>query len=230
VSTLRLLSYNVRSLRDDQSALARVIRSVEPDVVCVQEAPRLFRWRSACAALARRSGLVVVTGGGIAAGNLILSRIAVEEIATRNVLFSKDARLHQRGSAMARLRLRGVEFVVAGTHLDLVDGPRLRHVDELHAAVTAFAGGIPAVIAGDMNDGPGSPTWTALSATRTDAFAAAGHGDGFTFSAANALRRIDGVFADAQLSVTAATVLSSADVSVASDHRPLLIELELPAP
>ncbi len=66
--TLRLLTYNVRSMRDDRAAVARVIRSAEPDVVCVQEAPRFLRWRSTCAALARTSGLVVVGGGRPAGG------------------------------------------------------------------------------------------------------------------------------------------------------------------
>ncbi|MFD0632519.1 endonuclease/exonuclease/phosphatase family protein [Catenulispora yoronensis] len=49
--TVRVLSYNVRSLRDDRAALARVVRGCEPDVVCVQESPgssagagRLGRW------------------------------------------------------------------------------------------------------------------------------------------------------------------------------------------
>ena len=58
---LRLLSYNVRSLRDDRHAVAAVIRSVRPDVVAVQEAPRFLRWRSKRAALARESVLVVAT-------------------------------------------------------------------------------------------------------------------------------------------------------------------------
>ena len=62
-ATLRVLSYNVRSLRDDADAVASVIRSCEPDVVCIQEAPRFLRWRSKCAALARTSGMFVVTGG-----------------------------------------------------------------------------------------------------------------------------------------------------------------------
>ena len=60
---LRVLSYNVRGLRDDRQALAEVVRAADPDVVCVQEAPRFLRWRSTCAALARTSGLVVVGGG-----------------------------------------------------------------------------------------------------------------------------------------------------------------------
>jgi endonuclease/exonuclease/phosphatase family metal-dependent hydrolase len=35
---VRVLSYNVRSMRDDRAALARVIRACAPDIVCVQEA------------------------------------------------------------------------------------------------------------------------------------------------------------------------------------------------
>ena len=44
MSELRVLSYNVRSLRDDPEALGRVIRSAQPHVVLVQEAPRFWRW------------------------------------------------------------------------------------------------------------------------------------------------------------------------------------------
>ena len=73
MSTLRLLSYNVRSLRDDPAAVARVMRAAEPDVAIVQEAPRFLRWRSSCAALARRAGLLWVSGGRAAGANLVLS-------------------------------------------------------------------------------------------------------------------------------------------------------------
>ena len=44
MTTIRLLSYNIRSMRDDRAALARVINRLEPDVVCVQEAPRFAFW------------------------------------------------------------------------------------------------------------------------------------------------------------------------------------------
>ena len=134
--TLRLLSYNVRSLRDDPAAVARVIRSAYPDVVCIQEAPRFLRWRSTCAELARRSGLVVVTGGRGAGANLVLSTLAVEVGHTAEVLFTRDPKLHQRGTAIAVLSLGGARFAVAGTHLDVVEQPRLRHVDELYAALS----------------------------------------------------------------------------------------------
>src|ERR1700685_3658745 len=58
---LRVMTYNVRSLRDDVDALASVVRSCAPDVLLVQEAPRFLRWRSKRAARARRCGLVVAT-------------------------------------------------------------------------------------------------------------------------------------------------------------------------
>ncbi len=228
--TLRLLSYNVRSMRDDRAALARVIKSAEPDVVCVQEAPRFLRWRSTCAALARTSGLVVVGGGRPAGANLILSSLRVDVLATRSVRFTKDRRLHQRGTALALLSLLGSRFVVAGTHLDVVEAPRRRHVAELHAAIEDFAPrGVPAIVAGDVNDKPGSAVWSALTALRADAFATAGVGSGFTSTAQDPRQTIDGIFADPLVRVISARVLDTPDVPLASDHRPLLAELELPA-
>jgi endonuclease/exonuclease/phosphatase family metal-dependent hydrolase len=229
VPTLRLLSYNVRSLRDDADAVARVIRSAEPHVVCVQEAPRLWRWRSRCAALARRSGMVVVTGGRPAAANLILSSLDVDVTVARDVLFTQDRWLHQRGTALARLSFAGTTLVVGGTHLDLVEEPRLRHVAELHRAVATMATpDVPTIVAADVNDEPGSATWTALSGHHRDVWAAVGDGDGHTFSATNPRRRIDGVFADRRLGPVSATVLDSPEVGRASDHRPVLAELDVP--
>jgi len=228
VPTLRLLSYNVRSMRDDRAALARVIRSAEPDVVCIQEAPRFLRWRSTCAALARTSGLVVVGGGRPAAANLVMSTLGVDVVKGVDVLFSKDPGLHQRGCALAVLRVRAATFAVAGTHLDVKDGPRLRHVGELHAAIaTHVPADVPAIVAGDVNEGPGRPAWQALTEQGVDAFAAAGVGSGFTSSAAHPHQRIDGIFVDRRITVVSARVLDGPDVLMASDHRPLLAELSL---
>src|SRR5439155_815579 len=39
VTALKLLCYNVRSVRDDADALARVMRAIAPDVAIIQEAP-----------------------------------------------------------------------------------------------------------------------------------------------------------------------------------------------
>ena len=225
--TLRLLSYNIRSLRDDRGAVARVIRAVDPHVVCIQEAPRFLRWRSTCAALARHSGLVIVGGGRPAAANLLMSSLAVDVHRVEDVLLSKARKLHQRGVAMAELSLSGRCFVIAGTHLDLEQPARLRHVDELHAAVGRFAADVPAIIAGDMNDLPDTEVWNRLDAARPDVWAAVGQGTGFTYSATAPVKRIDGVFADARLRPVSASVPASADTRVATDHCPLFVEIEL---
>ena len=173
--TLRVLTYNVRSMRDDRAALGRVIRSAEPDVVLVQESPRFARWRSLCAELARRSNLVVVSGGRYAGSNLILSSLGVEVVSTEDVQFTRDPGLHRRGAAIAVLAKLGSRFAVAGTHLDLKPEPRLRHIAELDAAVRAHVPtGVPTIVGGDVNDRPGSSVWDALSIHRRDAFAVAG--------------------------------------------------------
>ena len=226
--TLRLLCYNVRSLRDDANAVTRVIRTCAPHVACIQEAPRFLRWRSKCAALARRSGLVIVGGGRRAGANLILSSLAVDVVSTQEVRFSKDRRLHLRGTYIAVLDLSGSRFAVAGTHLDLVEAPRMRHVGELHRALEQHVpADVPAIVAGDVNDAPGSRSWRALTDHRVDAWASAGSGNGMTFSARKPQQRIDGVFVDQRLHVVSAEVIDVPDVQRASDHRPLLVEIEL---
>jgi endonuclease/exonuclease/phosphatase family metal-dependent hydrolase len=233
VPIVRVLTYNVRSMRDDRAALGRVISSTEPDVVCIQEAPRFARWRSLCAELARRSGLVVVTGGRPAAAQLILSSLAVDVLSTANVRFgkdvvSKDVLLHRRGTAIAVLRTQGATFAVAGTHLDLDAGARLRHVADLERAIARHVPpGVPVVVAGDMNAEPGSATWQALSARRQDAFATAGSGSPFTSTALDPRKRIDAVFADPAITVRAARVVRHPDTVAASDHLPVLAELAI---
>ena len=62
-AVVRVLSYNIRSMRDDTGALARVISACAPDLVLVQEAPRFFRWRKKLARLAAASGQVILSGG-----------------------------------------------------------------------------------------------------------------------------------------------------------------------
>ena len=228
MTVLKLLCYNVRSVRDDADALARVMRAAAPDVAIIQEAPRMFRWRSKSAALARRAGLVQVAGGRVAGANLILSSLAVTVVATRDIPFSADRNLHRRGAALAHLRLRDSEFVIAGTHLDLVEVPRLRHLDELANAANQLAPLAPLIVGGDMNAVPGSATWRRLGRIGLDIWPQVGNGKGFTYPSHEPVRRIDAVFVDRAITPLSAEVVAGPDVEVASDHRPLVVQLELP--
>jgi endonuclease/exonuclease/phosphatase family metal-dependent hydrolase len=228
VPELRVLTYNVRSMRDDRAALGRVIRSAEPDVVLVQESPRFARWRSLCAQLARLGNLVVVGGGRYAGSNLILSSLSVDVVSTADVLFSREPGLHKRGTAIAVLTKQDARFAVAGTHLDLRSEPRLRHIAELEAAIAAHVPpDVPTIVAGDVNDTPGSAVWHALTVARKDAFATAGQGSAFTSPARDPHKTIDGLFVDPRITVRSAQVVDTPDVPAASDHRPVLAVLDL---
>lgn len=222
---IRLLSYNVRSLRDDKDAVAAVIRACRPDVVCIQEAPRFFRWRSKAAWLARASDLVVVTGGRPAGAMLLLASLRLRVISTHDVLLTKRARLHQRGLAMAVFEAGGARFGVASMHLDLVASERERHVPEVIAHVTSL--GVPAVVAGDVNEEPGDPAWELLTARFRDAYAVAPDGGEFTSTSIRPRRRIDGVFVDPAIEIVSCGVPDVPGRERATDHMPVLAVLRV---
>lgn len=224
---VRLLSYNVRSLRDDKHAVATVIKACEPDVVCVQEAPRFVRWRTKCAELASESGLFVVTGGRTAAAMLILASLRVRVRGTCDALLSKKRGLHQRGIALARLEVGDAQFVVGSVHLDLDADERRRHVAEIILRINEFGG--PVVLAGDINEEPSQAAWHALAERYVDAYAASPAGGGHTYSATAPVRRIDGVFVEPRIEVVECGVPDVPGIERASDHRPVLAVLRVPS-
>jgi vancomycin resistance protein VanJ len=81
----------------------------------------------------------------------------------------------------------------------------------------------PLLIAGDFNLPPRGPLYAALSADLTDAFVVRGWGFGFTHAARLPHSRIDHVW----LSGARAARVFAAPV-VASDHRPLVLDLAWP--
>lgn len=208
---MRVLTWNVRSLRDDAAGVARVLREAAPDIALIQEAPRLSRWRSKCARLARESGLLVVTGGRTAAGNLILCSMRTRVVSSYDILLPKRPRLHRRGAAAAVLDVDGRRLTVLGTHLDL--DPTARLGSALRLRESAYD-----VIGADVNEEPGGPAWQALSRGLIDVSA----GLGPTFSVASPRRRIDALFVAPSWRATSCEVLESGPVS---DHKPIVAEL-----
>ncbi|MGP3971552.1 endonuclease/exonuclease/phosphatase family protein [Streptomyces sp. 6N223] len=236
-------------MRDDTAALARVIRACAPDVLCVQEAPRFFRWRQHAARLGRATGLTYVSGGAPSCGTMIMStlRPAVEH--AEDVTFPLTRGLHRRGLAMAVLRFGsggppGNGGVAAGggadaarlgvisCHLSLQRAERyeqgrllLRHLDALGAPA--------AVVAGDINERPGGRTFRMLAGRLTDAWAAAPEGGEFTSTASEPHQRIDAVFCTPSVEVVGCGVpaalpgLDPADLRRATDHLPVLATLRV---
>jgi len=221
---LRVMSYNVRVLRDDPAALTRVVRSAAPDVLCVQEAPRFARWRTRRADLARRCGMYVAAGerpGGLA----IFTALRAAVVRAEYHLLSHVPRLHRRALAVAVLDVAGAgPLIAASTHLDLAAGARLRHAAEIEAILAGVRRRYPAplVLAGDLNEGPYGEAWRRLRDGRTDASGAA------TYPAHDPRHRIDAIFASAPLRVrpSRVSVLPERDLARASDHRPVVADLD----
>ncbi|ASQ94116.1 endonuclease/exonuclease/phosphatase family protein [Streptomyces sp. 11-1-2] len=220
-AVVRVLSYNIRSMRDDREALARVIRACTPDVVCVQEAPRFFRWRKAAAWLARETDLVYTTGGATAAGPMILTSLRAHVEHAEDTLLPRVPGLHRRGFATAVLRFGGghrdtgapesdpgaresgdgaresadgVRLGVVSCHLSLAEAERYEQAGLLLDHLAALD--VPyAIAAGDINDRPDGLAFRRIAGKLRDGWATEPWGSEATSNPKDPHQRIDAVFA-----------------------------------
>ncbi|MET9442574.1 endonuclease/exonuclease/phosphatase family protein [Streptomyces sp. NPDC006610] len=233
-AVVRVLGYNVRSLRDDTDALARVIRACAPDLVLVQEAPRFFRWRKKLARLAAATGLVTLSGGGTAAGPALLCSLRTTVERTEDVLLPLTPGQHRRGLATAVVRFGAVRLGVVSCHLSLERQERHEQGGMLLDRLAAL--GVPHAIAGgDLNERPDGPTFRRLADELQDCWATAPWGGEHTFPATAPDRRIDAVFATKGVEVLGCGVptglpgVGPHELRAATDHLPVLAALRVPA-
>ncbi|MEW2286633.1 endonuclease/exonuclease/phosphatase family protein [Streptomyces sp. NPDC047841] len=233
-AVVRVLSYNIRSMRDDTDALARIITACAPDLVLLQEAPRFFRWRKKLARLAATSGQVILTGGATAAGPAILCSLRATVERTQDVLLPLTPGLHRRGLATAVVRFGGARLGVVSCHLSL---QRDERHDQGGLLLDRLAGlGAEHVVAGgDLNEGPEGRTFRRLAGTLQDCRATAPWGGEFTSTPTDPRRRIDAIFATKGIEVLGCGVpldqpgVREADLRAATDHLPVLAALRIPA-
>ncbi|MEO3871487.1 endonuclease/exonuclease/phosphatase family protein [Nonomuraea sp. B12E4] len=227
---VRVATYNVRGLRDSAAALTRVITSLRADVLCVQEAPRLVRWRARRQALAAAAGLRVATPGRVG-GVAVLTgpRVAVLHAETHPLRVF--AGLEARGLAVAVVQAERARLAVGSLHLDLNDPARVHHAAEAMAIMERAAArfGAAIVVGGDLNEQAHQPAWRFLAGRLADCYAAAPQGDGPTFTARHPAVRIDGVFAARETQVVSCgrAEAQGADLAAASDHLPVVAELRV---
>ncbi|MFK4689415.1 endonuclease/exonuclease/phosphatase family protein [Streptomyces pristinaespiralis] len=229
-AVVRVLGYNIRSMRDDEEALARVIRACEPDLVFVQEAPRFFRWRKHAARLAAKTDLVMLSGGATAAGPMLLCSLRATVERTEDVLLPRTPGLHRRGFATAVVRFAGARVGLISCHLSLAADERLAQAGLLLDRLKAMD--VPhAIVAGDINERPGGRAFGRLAGELQDCWAVAPWGGEHTSTAAGPHQRIDAVFATEGVEVLGCGVpgLPPADLRAASDHLPVLAALRIPA-
>ncbi|MFC1443922.1 endonuclease/exonuclease/phosphatase family protein [Streptacidiphilus sp. N1-10] len=228
---VRLLSYNIRSLRDDRTVLARLIRTCDPDLLCVQESPRFWFPRQQAGWLARSTGLVILSGGLSASGPLLLGRLRAMPLSVHDVLLPRTPGLHQRGFATTVVRFgAAAPFSVTSCHLSLDPDERYAQcgmlLEQLGRTGTALG-----VVGGDFNEHPDGPGWKLLAERLQDGWATAPWGSEFTSVPENPYQRIDAVFATPGIEVLACGVpdLPRKDLIAATDHLPLIAVLRVPA-
>ncbi|MER6829424.1 endonuclease/exonuclease/phosphatase family protein [Streptosporangium sp. NPDC000563] len=226
---LRIASYNVRSMKDDVPALGRVVAALRADVLCVQEAPRFLFWRRRRRRLASFGGLAVAAGrrrGGVA----VLTGPGVRLLHGEGRLLESFFPLERRAIAIAVVESGGRRVAVGSVHLDLDETARRRHADEAVRLLRAVADRFDAlpVLAGDINEQSGQPSWRHLTERLTDCYPVSPRGDGFTFPAKGPHKRIDAIFAVEGLSVVSCGGADAdpADLVAATDHLPVIAELD----
>jgi endonuclease/exonuclease/phosphatase family metal-dependent hydrolase len=218
---LRVMSYNVHGLKDDRAALTALIRDLAPDVLIVQEAPRRFRWRHKCAALADDVGMVVAAGGLPALGNLLLVSLRVRVHETWCLRYPLTPGRHLRGAAFVRGSVRGGDFSVSGSHLATDPAERPGQAAIWKQALAAIEG--PVIAAADLNEGPGGGAWRMVG----DGLLCTGSGRP-TFPATLPARLIDGLFVTPDITIEKYEVVESDLARRASDHLPVVADLSLP--
>jgi endonuclease/exonuclease/phosphatase family metal-dependent hydrolase len=221
---VRVVSYNIHTLRDDRAALVAVVRELAPDVLLLQEAPQRFRWRRKCATLAHDFGMVVAAGGQPGRGNLILTDLRVRVSDTWCRWYPLTPGRHLRGAAFARCTVGGARFVVAGSHLATDPVERPGQAKLLKAALAEVDE--PVVVGADLNDELSGESWRALADGLVDC---CGADTTATYSCANPRRRIDAIFVDPWIEVLSYQVVDTPIARRASDHFPVVADLRLPA-
>jgi endonuclease/exonuclease/phosphatase family metal-dependent hydrolase len=228
---MRLLSWNVRDLLGDPLALHRVVRAAEPDVVCLQEAPRRPGAALRLWFLERGTGLRCVAGGRRSGGTAVFVAPQVRVGWARAFRLPVTGRFTRtRGVAVADLHAPGVgEVTVASVHLPLRSAERLDHVRRVCEVLRRR--GRSVVVAGDLNEPAGAPAWAAWEPCAVDPWGSGGRGSGDggrpTYPADQPRLRIDAVLTSPGLRAHAPDDVPwrHADVARASDHLPLLAEI-----
>jgi endonuclease/exonuclease/phosphatase family metal-dependent hydrolase len=135
--------------------------------------------------------------------------------------------MYPRAALVARLENGDARLCAISTHLGLHPRERLADAHELWGTLADERP--PVVIGGDLNERPDGRAVGYLSQRVRDAWLLGGDVDGETFPADEPTARIDYLFVSEGIVVERVIVPPGPDAREASDHRPVVAELTLPA-
>lgn len=222
MTSIRIASYNTRDFLEDPYAAARVVRAIDPDVLCLQEVPRRLFSTQRVMNFARWCGMSWSGHHRGSGGTTIFTSSRVQVVESRHHRL-RVARLQRtRGFALARVAAPGREPVaVASVHLSLNTHERAAHARVILDAVNV---GGEVVLAGDLNEGESGEAWQAFAGVMRLVSPMTP-----TFPATRPRRVLDVIFASPGLEVAprADVAIEEADLMAGSDHRPTWVDLEL---
>ena len=158
---IKVASYNMRKgigtdRRRRPERILDVLREIDADIVCLQEADRRFGARAQVIGhdLLDKTPWRAVSFGGREAsmgwhGNAILVRRAAESV-DREPIFLPA--LEPRGAVMADVQLGGEAIRVVGMHLDLSGLWRRRQAHAILTHLAQYDEAAPHVLMGDLNE------------------------------------------------------------------------------
>lgn len=237
---LRLMTWNVHSARGldrkvDLARIAAVIAPWDPDVIALQEidarssrsrgidqleslAERLGRRALFCATMPRAGGLY---------GHGLLCRLPVIESWSRALPVAPGN--EPRAWLRTRFDSPAGSLDVLSTHLSLGPRDRARQAaalakEVLHATVRDERA---LVLVGDLNSRPGSASYQLLASVLRDACREATERAAPTWPSLAPFVRIDHVLLAGPVRARSATVVRTSETRIASDHLPVVVDLEL---
>lgn len=235
--TIRVMTFNIHhgeglDGKVDLGRIASLIKGERADLVALQEVDRGVERtdrRDMPMALATLTGMACVFSNnfhyqGGQYGNAVLTRFPV--LSATNSHYQMLRTNEQRGLLQVTVETFAHRIVFMNTHIDYRrdDAERLLNVREIQSLASQYSES-PIVLCGDFNDTPDSRVHERLKETFHDTWELVARDKGWSYPAESPRKRIDYVWISktANLEIVEARVLES----VASDHRPVIVELRL---
>lgn len=239
---LRVMTYNVhrcigRDRKLDLHRTAEVIAACEPDIVALQELD-VVRARTGGIDQARAiAALLGMTSRFHASltveeekyGNAILT--ALPERLVKAGPLPGSVFLEPRGALWVEVEVNGGGLQIINTHLGLSPYERLRQARRLTGEewLGNAACRDPVLLLGDLNGGRRSRSYGLIASRLRDAQVGRDERPRRTYPSRMPLLRLDHVFCSRSVQVLDIATVDSAAARVASDHLPLVADLQLDA-
>ncbi|HEU5081454.1 MAG TPA: endonuclease/exonuclease/phosphatase family protein [Opitutaceae bacterium] len=240
----RLVTYNTHGCsgtdgRVSPRRIARILAAQQPDIIALQELDlgrRRSRAEDQAAIIAHHLGFhavfcPTVTHGGEHYGHALLSRWPIETIKRSLLPTARGSWVREpRAAIWAKVKIGEMTINLVTTHLGLGREERRLQVEALlgHEWLGAMHPDEPLLICGDFNMMPGSGPYGRLASRLRDVQAARqGHRPLRTFTSVRPFTRIDHVFISPLLETQHVFVPRTHLTRVASDHLPLVVDLQL---